>query len=90
LLYFSRDPLSIVNHKCERKEMTEQEKEELLAKTTPKAVRNIFLVRHGQYFDQEDEKDARKLTPLGINLIVLGEFLLWVVNRSLNREWARF
>ncbi|CAK5087740.1 unnamed protein product [Meloidogyne enterolobii] len=60
-----RDPLSIVNHKCERKEMTEQQKEELLAKCTPKAVRNIFLVRHGQYFDQEDEKDARKLTPLG-------------------------
>lgn len=45
--------------------MTDQEMEELIKKNTPKATRHIFLVRHGQYFDQEDEKEARKLTPLG-------------------------
>ncbi|KAF7632912.1 hypothetical protein Mgra_00007691 [Meloidogyne graminicola] len=60
-----RDPVAVAKSKAERHSMTDQEMEELIKKNTPKATRHIFLVRHGQYFDQEDEKEARKLTPLG-------------------------
>lgn len=41
--------------------LTDEEKEAKM----PKAVRNIYLIRHGQYEIEETEADKRILTPLG-------------------------
>jgi hypothetical protein len=37
-----------------------------ILKKTPKARRNIILIRHGQYEDRVKEADKRILTPLGL------------------------
>ncbi|CAK5089247.1 unnamed protein product [Meloidogyne enterolobii] len=44
--------------------MTPQQLKDLIANNTPKATRNIFLIRHGQY-KKEKAKEKKKLTPLG-------------------------
>lgn len=45
-------------------EANEEQKKEMLDKVKPKATRNIFLIRHGQYFLESKEKN---LTPIGKN-----------------------
>lgn len=35
------------------------------AKDEPKAIRNIFFIRHGIYFRKNRTVDEQKLTPLG-------------------------
>nr|CAD2167816.1 unnamed protein product [Meloidogyne enterolobii] len=59
-----RDPRSIVEHENELSGMTPQQLKDLIANNTPKATRNIFLIRHGQY-KKEKAKEKKKLTPLG-------------------------
>jgi len=65
IFHFSRDPRSIVEHENELAGMTPQQLKDLIANNTPKATRNIFLIRHGQY-KKEKAKEEKKLTPLGI------------------------
>lgn len=47
---------------------TEEEREDMLRKVTPKATRNIFLIRHGQYHLKSADKN---LTDLGRKQAVL-------------------
>ena len=65
IFHFSRDPRSIVEHENELAGMTPQQLKDLIANNTPKATRNIFLIRHGQY-KKEKAKEKKKLTQLGI------------------------
>lgn len=65
IFHFSRDPRSIVERENELTGMTPQQLKDLIANNTPKATRNIFLIRHGQY-KKEKAKEKKKLTPLGI------------------------
>ncbi|VDK44556.1 unnamed protein product [Anisakis simplex] len=63
----SRDPLSLVDPvKYEAADASERK--EMLKKVKPTATRNIFLIRHGQYAMDTDEKN---LTPLGREQAVL-------------------
>ncbi|VDN51201.1 unnamed protein product [Dracunculus medinensis] len=54
-----REPINLIENGTN---LNEDQKQEMLAKFTPKATRNIFLIRHGQY--QMDSK-PKILTPLG-------------------------
>ncbi|KAK0420279.1 hypothetical protein QR680_014598 [Steinernema hermaphroditum] len=57
----NRDPISMVD---ERKynAADNETRNEMLEKATPKAIRNIFLIRHGQY---NTKSDVQNLTELG-------------------------
>uniref|UniRef100_A0A0N5B8G8 Serine/threonine-protein phosphatase PGAM5, mitochondrial n=1 Tax=Strongyloides papillosus TaxID=174720 RepID=A0A0N5B8G8_STREA len=50
------------------KNATEEERKELLKEVTPKATRNIFLIRHGQYHLKSSDKN---LTDLGKKQAIL-------------------
>uniref|UniRef100_A0A914HPC9 Serine/threonine-protein phosphatase PGAM5, mitochondrial n=1 Tax=Globodera rostochiensis TaxID=31243 RepID=A0A914HPC9_GLORO len=56
-----RDPFSLIDVEAFRVADEEKQKE-MLAKVTPTATRNIFLIRHGQY---ELDSKKRELTSLG-------------------------
>lgn len=58
---FSRDPLSLVDQE-EYNAADPASRKEMLQKVKATATRNIFLIRHGQYFMETEEKN---LTPLG-------------------------
>jgi len=56
-----REPLSLVNPELYAK-ADEATRQEMIQKATPTAIRNIFLIRHGQYHLESDKKH---LTDLG-------------------------
>lgn len=60
-----RDPLETLKGKRDFLAANQSQREEMVSKVTPTAVRNIFLIRHGQYNLEADSRDERKLTPLG-------------------------
>uniref|UniRef100_A0A915CBF1 Serine/threonine-protein phosphatase PGAM5, mitochondrial n=1 Tax=Parascaris univalens TaxID=6257 RepID=A0A915CBF1_PARUN len=57
----SRDPLSLVDQE-EYNAADPASRKEMLQKVKATATRHIFLIRHGQYFMETEEKN---LTPLG-------------------------
>lgn len=56
-----REPLNLVDQKAYEK-ANEEERKEMLSKVKAKATRHIFLIRHGQYHLDSEE---RNLTELG-------------------------
>uniref|UniRef100_A0A915CAM4 Serine/threonine-protein phosphatase PGAM5, mitochondrial n=1 Tax=Parascaris univalens TaxID=6257 RepID=A0A915CAM4_PARUN len=63
----SRDPLSLVDQE-EYNAADPASRKEMLQKVKATATRHIFLIRHGQYFMETEEKN---LTPLGREQAVL-------------------
>ncbi|CAI9734821.1 Hypothetical predicted protein [Octopus vulgaris] len=58
-----REPASLIEPPNSRTDM--QKYEEELRKIQPKAVRHLFLIRHGQYLTRQTEDYLNILTPLG-------------------------
>uniref|UniRef100_A0A915DLC1 G-patch domain-containing protein n=1 Tax=Ditylenchus dipsaci TaxID=166011 RepID=A0A915DLC1_9BILA len=56
----NRDPLSMINDK-KYNAADDEEKKTMLEKVKPTATRNIFLIRHGQYFLDSEKKNLTEL-----------------------------
>lgn len=64
-IFSSREPESIVRPKRSDEPEEENKYNEKLEKARSKAVRHLFLIRHGQYNVQGETDKERTLTDLG-------------------------